>query len=132
MTILLDRGIVLFNSGHFFEAHEALEDVWREAPLASNQKLHLQGLVQLAVAFHHQTTGNYKGASSVLERALLNLKGAEGSFPQFDFDALLDELNPWSSLLRDRLPDDRRSNTGPLPELPIPELPKLRYRDQTR
>src|SRR6267154_5847014 len=93
------RGLTLFNSGRFFDAHEALEDVWREAPRYSRVRRHLQGLVQLAVAFHHQSTGNLVGARSVLERALRNLSGAEESFPALDFDLLRAELTPWRRFL---------------------------------
>ncbi|MGA7559841.1 MAG: DUF309 domain-containing protein [Terriglobales bacterium] len=92
-------GIDLFNRGHFFEAHEALEDVWRALPRDSPSRrrfrLHLQGLIQLAVAFHHYSTGNLVGARSVLARALRNLRGGERSFPDLDFDKLRAELVDW-------------------------------------
>ena len=48
------RGISLFNNAEFFDAHEALEDIWRAAP-PENKKF-LQGMVQVAVAFHHYST----------------------------------------------------------------------------
>lgn len=67
----LTHGIELFNDERFFEAHEVLEDVWRVAP--QHQKKFLQGLVQLAVAFHHYSTGNLIGSRSVMARALRNL-----------------------------------------------------------
>jgi uncharacterized protein len=89
------RGLALFNSTRFFEAHEALEDVWRDAPHHTHLRRHLQGLVQLAVAFHHQSTGNRVGACSVLERALRNLDGAEESFPDLDWKRLRTSLKPW-------------------------------------
>ena len=54
------RGIALFNHGEFFEAHEVLEDVWRAAP--PGEKKFLQGLIQVAVSFHHRSTGNLIGA----------------------------------------------------------------------
>jgi uncharacterized protein len=65
------HGIQLFNAGHFFEAHEVLEDVWRAAP--APEKKFLQGLTQLAVAFHHYSTGNAVGCRSVMARAIRNL-----------------------------------------------------------
>jgi len=95
----LNRGLDLFNRAHFFDAHEVLEDVWREAPLHSPSRRHLQGLVQVAVAFHHQSTGNYVGARSVLERALRNLNGADSSFPDLDLDRLRAELEVWRRYL---------------------------------
>src|ERR1022692_3319283 len=93
------RGLDLFNRAHFFDAHEALEDVWRplprDRPLRRHLRLHVQGMVQLAVAFHHESTGNYVGARSVLERALRNLNGADRSFPQIDLDQLRAEMSGW-------------------------------------
>jgi uncharacterized protein len=95
------RGLALFNSSHFFDAHEVLEDVWREAPLHSVSRRHLQGMVQLAVAFHHQSKGNHVGARSVLERAMRNLHGADSSFPALDLDRLRTELEIWRRHLDD-------------------------------
>lgn len=102
---LLRRGVALFNRAHFFDAHEVLEDVWRSVPrdCASRRhlRLHLQGMVQLAVAFHHQSTGNRVGARSVLERAMRNLNGADSSFPDLDLDRLRVELEIWRQHLDD-------------------------------
>jgi len=99
------RGIDLFNRAHFFDAHEALEDVWRplprDRPSRRHLRLHVQGMVQLAVAFHHASTGNYVGARSVLERGIRNLSGADSSFPEVDFDRLHAELMPWRKYLDD-------------------------------
>src|SRR5712671_5877419 len=120
----MHRGLALFNSGHFFDAHEALEDVWREAPRHSHRRRHLQGLVQLAVAFHHQSTGNLVGARSVLERALRNIEGAEKSLPEVDWKRLRTSLKPWREYLaeaRQRAADS---------SLKRPPLPKVLLQDQ--
>ena len=90
-----NRGLDLFNRAHFFDAHEVLEDVWREAPLHTPSRRHLQGLVQVAVAFHHQSKGNHVGARSVLERAMRNISGADSSFPDLDLDRLRADLACW-------------------------------------
>ncbi len=66
------RGLDLFNREEFFDAHEVLEDVWRAAP--AEEKLFLQGLIQLAVGLHHYSTGNLAGARSVLARGQRNLQ----------------------------------------------------------
>jgi hypothetical protein len=94
-----DKGLDLFNRAHFFDAHEVLEDVWRTVPGNQPLRRHLQGMVQLAVAFHHESTGNHVGARSVLERALGNLNGAEGSLPDVDLDRLRADLAPWRRYL---------------------------------
>ena len=97
-------GLDLFNRAHFFDAHEALEDVWRALPRDRPLRRHLQGLVQLAVAFHHESTGNRVGARSVLERALRNLNGADSSFPDLDLDRLRADLADWREHLAGAAP----------------------------
>jgi uncharacterized protein len=101
------RGISLFNNAEFFDAHEALEDVWRAAPPVN--KKFCQGLVQVAVAFHHYSTGNRVGMRSVLERAIRNLAEPPGSFGQIQLAALLESLVQWREAL---------DNNSPLPALP--------------
>ncbi|MBZ5548065.1 MAG: DUF309 domain-containing protein [Acidobacteriia bacterium] len=98
------RGLTLFNSARFFEAHEALEDVWRALPRTSAAKKHLQGLVQLAVPFHHESRGNLRGARSVLDRALRNLTGAEMSFPTLDLGQLRADMADWQRHLAGAAP----------------------------
>jgi uncharacterized protein len=101
------RGISLFNNAEFFDAHEALEDVWRAAP-PENKKF-LQGLIQVAVAFHHYSTGNRVGMRSVLERAIRNLAEPSGGLGQIQLATLLHSLGQW----RDAL-----DNNSALPALP--------------
>lgn len=99
-----NRGLNLFNRAHFFDAHEILEDVWRSLPRDRPLRRHLQGMVQLAVAFHHESKGNHVGARSVLERAIRNLNGADSSFPDLDLDRLRAELADWQKHLAGRAP----------------------------
>ncbi|MGA8765643.1 MAG: DUF309 domain-containing protein [Candidatus Acidiferrales bacterium] len=69
------RGIALFNARKFFEAHETWEELWlieREP-----EKTFLQGLIQLAAAFHHHGRGNSRGTQSLLAAGLAKL----GRFP---------------------------------------------------
>jgi predicted metal-dependent hydrolase len=118
MQVELAGGLELFNRAHFFDAHELLEDVWRSLARDQPRRKHLQGLVQLAVAFHHESTGNPLGARSLLERALQNLEGADSSFPELDLDRLRLELEAWRSYLagvshRPRLPQISKHRPGP-------------------
>ena len=100
----LKASLRLFNDGQFFDAHEALEDLWREAPRTDPAKKHLQGLVQLAVAFHHESRGNLRGAKSVLDRALRNLAGSDDSCPDLDLARLRRDLEGWQAHLTHRTP----------------------------
>jgi predicted metal-dependent hydrolase len=122
------KGLELFNKAHFFDAHEALEDVWRLVPADHFSKLHFQGLVQVAVAFHHQSTGNLVGARSVLARALRNLRGGEATFPHIDLTRLRDESQQWVDYLA-LAPTKRCANqpsdeagTTPLDPPPLPRI----------
>jgi predicted metal-dependent hydrolase len=53
-------GIVLFNDGDFFEAHEVWESLWMET--AGDDKRFYQGLIQAAVSLCHFCNGNLRGA----------------------------------------------------------------------
>jgi predicted metal-dependent hydrolase len=118
----LDRGIALFNRAQFFDAHEELEDVWRSLHRDCPSRRRIQGMVQLAVAFHHESTGNRTGARSVLERAVRNLDGADVSFPELDLARLRIELARWQHYLDDSAnaldgADSHRSVAPALPKI---------------
>jgi predicted metal-dependent hydrolase len=133
-----NRGIDLFNRAHFFDAHEVLEDVWRSLPrdLSSRRhlRLHVQGMVQLAVAFHHQSKGNHVGARSVLERAMRNLNSADNSFPELDLDRLRAELEIWRKHLDNsegagaKKLDGRDVHRNDVVNRTAPALPKIMSR----
>jgi predicted metal-dependent hydrolase len=89
------RGIQLFNRQEFFDAHEVWEDVWREAE--GREKKFLQGLIQLAVAFHHHSTGNLTGAQSLLRRAGKNLADYPEQFLGIRVTDLLESLAKWQA-----------------------------------
>ncbi len=103
----LRHGIRLFNEAKFFEAHEVLEDVWRESPPA--EKKFFQGLVQVAVAFHHHSTGNLVGMRSVLKRAMGNLEKFRGQRREIDLESLMESLARWR---------DAMEHNGLAPEMP--------------
>jgi predicted metal-dependent hydrolase len=121
----LNRGIDLFNCARFFDAHEELEDVWRSLPFDGPSRRHVQGMVQLAVAFHHESAGNLKGARSVLTRALHNLDGADISFPELDLVRLRAELAHWLLYLNAFV----TASDGPDVRCTVaPDLPKISQR----
>src|SRR5882724_10348683 len=53
-------GVLFFNRGDFFEAHEAWEALWMDT--AGPDKRFYQGLIQAAVALYHFGNGNVRGA----------------------------------------------------------------------
>jgi uncharacterized protein len=91
------EGIELFNRAAFFDAHEALEDVWRAA--TQPEKRFLQGLIQVAVALHHHGNGNLAGARSVLRRAFRNLSLYPENFGGIQSAGLLHSISEWQRAL---------------------------------
>jgi predicted metal-dependent hydrolase len=69
--VSLEAGLTLMRAERWFDAHEALEDEWREAP--APERDFLQGLVHVTVAWHHASRGNAPGASRQLTKAARRL-----------------------------------------------------------
>jgi uncharacterized protein len=86
----LAEGLELIRSGAYFEAHEELEDEWREAPSAERD--FLQGLVHVAVAWHHAGRGNRPGCERQLEKAARRLSPYRPSHRGVDVDAVLEQV----------------------------------------
>ena len=103
------HGIALFNAAQFFEAHEVLEDIWR--PAAGTERRFLQGLIQIAVALHHFTTGNRVGAGSLLARGAAKLDDLPDEYLGVRVDALRQQADAW-----------RRHLAGEAPQPPFPRL----------
>ena len=106
---LYRRGILLFNDGDFFAAHEVLEDAWREAP--EPERKFLQGLIQTAVAFHHYSRQNQVGARSLLKRALENLEKYPDDFGGLKLQPLRLSIADWLEAL------DKEATVPPLPKI---------------
>lgn len=61
------RGVILFNQKKYFEAHEELENAWREETEPIRE--FYRGILQIGVAFYHIEHNNYTGAIKLLHRA---------------------------------------------------------------
>ena len=65
-------GVAHFNAGEFWDAHESWETIWLEAE--SDVHMFLQGLIQLAAAYHHVKRGTFPGAVRLFDAALTKLE----------------------------------------------------------
>lgn len=90
-------GILLFNEGKYFEAHEELEAAWKEER-GKIRELY-QGILQAAVTYLHITRGNYAGALKVYGRSMKRLKdwpahcrGVEAAQLRDDMDKVIAEV----------------------------------------
>jgi len=98
MNPKIAEGVRLFNSQKFFEAHEALEEVWLKTK--GKEKVFLHGLIQIAAAFHHHSRRNPAGFRSLLEKGLTKLDGFGEVVEGIDLGSLRRELQPWRDRLR--------------------------------
>jgi hypothetical protein len=100
MVDLLEQGLILFNKGQFYEAHEVWEDLWRETDRGPLRTCY-QGLIQAAVGLHHLGRRNTVGARSQLGKSIRNLQSGAGKTTGLDIEMLIRQL---SQLLED-MPD---------------------------
>lgn len=91
------KGLKFFNDKQFFEAHEALEDAWREeqGPIRELYR----GILQAAVVYLHIQRGNYNGAVKVHGRSMKWLRewaevcrGVHVGKLRNDLDTVIQEL----------------------------------------
>jgi len=87
----------MFDRGEYFESHELLEDLWREAP-PGDERTCLQGLVQVAVALCHDQRGNEKGALGVYQRARTRLLALPPHMLGIDLAEWIKELDRYFEL----------------------------------
>jgi uncharacterized protein len=85
--VSLERGLELIRAGAYFEAHEELEDEWREALPAERD--FLQGLVHVTVAWHHAGRGNRPGCERQLAKAGRRLAAYAPAHRGVDVETLL-------------------------------------------
>jgi uncharacterized protein len=92
-----ELGLAHFNSRKFFEAHEVWEEIWLVE--SEPEKTFLQGLIQLAAAYHHYEHGNPSGTESLLASGIVKLL----RFPEAHHGLSIGELRTvakhWARLL---------------------------------
>lgn len=93
----LARGLELIDSGAYFEAHEELEDEWRDAP--AGERDFLQGLVHVAVAWHHASRGNRPGCERQLEKAARRLSSYRPAHRGIDVEAIVTRVEEARTLV---------------------------------
>ena len=68
----LQAAIILFNSGKWYEAHDAFEDIWNTVD--GDERQIIQGILQVSVSQFHLTKGNINGATILLGEGLGRIK----------------------------------------------------------
>jgi predicted metal-dependent hydrolase len=117
------RGISHFNAQEFFEAHEVWEEIWLVE--AEPERTFLQGIIQIAAAFHHYCRENPDGAETLLAAGIVKLS----RFPENHRGLVIADLRSaakrWArsigqskKLARTEIPQLHRSRTLPAVEQP--------------
>lgn len=94
----LRQGVEEFNSERFFEAHEAWELVWLAS--AGAEKRFLQGIIQIAAAFHHYQRANWTGACSLLQAGLGRLRDSPDTLRGIALEPLCRAATEWVRALQ--------------------------------
>jgi predicted metal-dependent hydrolase len=110
-----ERGLQLFNTGRFFEAHEVWEVVWKRS--AGVEKTLLQALIQAAAALLHVERGNFRGARSTWAKARIKFQGGPANLMGLElqeFCAALDDFMAVAATGKatDRVPRLRLAGAG--------------------
>lgn len=104
------RGIKQFNRREFFQCHESWEQIWLPAP--EPDKTFLQGIIQVACAFHHESRGNRAGAESLLRRGLAKIEQFPADYRGIDVEAVRAAARKWREAFA-------RGDALPIEELPL-------------
>ena len=97
------RAAALWRERLFFEVHEVLEAVWKTASGDTRQAL--QGVIQIAVAYHHLGHGNARGGRTLMAEGRARLAHvAPDVLPPLDIGALLDATAECAAALASHRP----------------------------
>lgn len=109
----LVSGIELFNAQKFWQAHEAWEEPW--LVLTGGPRLFLQGLIQLAAAYHHAQRGTFRGGVRLFDASFEKLS----TFPEGYAGVDRSEAVATAREHREKIARGEGIERG--------EMPKLRY-----
>jgi uncharacterized protein len=94
----LERGLGLIREGHFFEAHEELELVWRGSE--PSERDFYQGLVHVAVAWYQAGRGRPIATASQLDKAVRRLSAFAPEHRGVDVAAVLEQVAAAREIVR--------------------------------
>jgi predicted metal-dependent hydrolase len=115
---LFRQGLDAFNSGHFYDAHEHWEEVWLETP--HPDKMFLQGLIQIAAAYHHYSKANRLGTQNLLQAGLMKIEPFPPVYSRLELEPLRVAVRRWLAALEE--------GKNPARD----ELPHIDYSDMNR
>lgn len=120
----LVKAVGQFSHWRFYDCHETLENVWREAggksAVADTEAGFYHGLIKLAAGFHHLLRGNHHGAVTLLADGLRLLSPYAPTRHGVDVAGVLEETRACLDQLRNLGP-------GGLDAFDRGMIPRLRW-----
>ncbi len=111
------RGVEHFNALEFWEAHEAWEELWLAAE--SDLEQFLQGLIQVAAAYHHVKRGTFRGGVRLFDAGLSRLAGFPDPYCGVDRSAVENAAREHRSWAAARLESPERLAAIAYPKLTV-------------
>tara|TARA_Y100000590_G_C15225471_1_gene827936 strand:- start:185 stop:571 length:387 start_codon:yes stop_codon:yes gene_type:complete len=69
---IFNRGVECFNSKNYYTAHDCFEEIWTDYKI--NDRLFMQALIQLSVAYFHISNINKGGAIGLFKKSIKKLE----------------------------------------------------------
>jgi predicted metal-dependent hydrolase len=123
-----ELGLTEFNEGKYYDCHETLEQCWQEQgrlEAATQQVMDphrewVQGLIQIAVGYHHLERDNVKGALKLLIRGFARIK----KFPLITYPL---ELGPFEAIVQSTI-EELEGLSEPLSLQSKVQFPKVAHK----
>ncbi len=84
------QGITQFNDGAFYDCHDTIEALWMVAN--EPDRTFYQGILQVAVALHHLSNLNWRGAAILLGEGLNRLTKYDDHYSGIDVDRFITQV----------------------------------------
>jgi uncharacterized protein len=113
----LSEGVARFNAGRFWDAHESWEEIWLGAE--PPERTFLQGMIQLAAAYHHFQRGTLPGGVRLVEAAIEKLQPFPEGYMGIERGSAIEAASRHGEWAREAL------EAGTMALLPPREFPNL-------
>ena len=102
------HGVEQFDQGFYFECHDTLEELWMET--VGDDRLFLQGLIQVSVGLFHFYNRNFRGAVSQMEKGSKKLRPYRPRHKGIELNRFLNEVEGWLEQARSAMAGDCAQN----------------------
>jgi predicted metal-dependent hydrolase len=109
-------GIVHFNQGRFFQAHEAWETAWKQGKGSPDEEF-FKGLSQLGAGYVHYRRGNPHGAHTLIRRGTRRVGRYGPSHQGIEVERVVAEAESQAAAI-----EASEAAGDPLPELSPPRI----------